>query len=78
MTNLQLHMKCRAILTYSNVVVIFLNRLEVTYERACMATPKEKYHMNMLETLVDYNDRNNVPFSNENLRQAVSKVMAET
>ena len=32
----------------------------------------------MLETGVDYNDRNNVPFSNEKLIQAVSKVMAET
>ena len=32
----------------------------------------------MLETPVDYNDRNNSPFSNKNLRQAVSEVMAET
>ena len=31
----------------------------------------------MLETLVDYNDPNNVTLSNEKLRQAVSKVMAE-
>ena len=32
----------------------------------------------MFETLVDYNDRNNAPFSNKKLRQAVCKVMAET
>ena len=32
----------------------------------------------MLETLVDYNDCNNAQFSNEKLRQAVSKVMEET
>ena len=32
----------------------------------------------MSETLVDYNDRNNVPLSNEKTQQAVSKVMAET
>ena len=31
----------------------------------------------MFETLVDYNDRKNVPFSNKKLRQAVSKVIAE-
>ena len=32
----------------------------------------------MLETLVDYNDCNNTPLSNEKLRQTVSKVMVET
>ena len=55
-----------------------LNRLDVTYEQACMATTKEKFYTKMLETLVDYNDHNNAPFSNDNLRQAVSKVMVET
>ena len=48
------------------------------YEQSCMATTKYKYYTKMLETLVDYNDRNNAPFSNENLGQAVSKVVAET
>ena len=32
----------------------------------------------MLETLVDYNDCNNAPFSNKNIRQAVSTIMLET
>ena len=32
----------------------------------------------MLETLVDFNDCNNAPFSNENLRQEVCKFMAKT
>ena len=32
----------------------------------------------MLEALVDDNGCNNAPLSNEKLRQAVSKVMAET
>ena len=32
----------------------------------------------MLETLVEYNDHNNTPLSNEKLRQAVSTVMVET
>ena len=32
----------------------------------------------MLKTLVDYNDRNNAPLSNEKLWQSVSELMAET
>ena len=43
-----------------------------------MATPRDKYYEKMLETLVDYNDRKNAPFSNEKLRQAISTVMEET
>ena len=39
---------------------------------------KDKYYTKMLKTLVNYNDWNNAPFSNENIRQAVSRVMAET
>ena len=48
------------------------------YERACMATPKDKYFEKMLKTLVDHNDCHNAPLSNDKLQQAVSKVMAET
>ena len=55
-----------------------MNRFDVKYEQACMATTKQKYYTKILETLVDYNDRNNAPLSNENLRKAVSKVMEET
>ena len=55
-----------------------LNRLDADYEQACMATMKYKYYTKILETLVDYNDRNNAPLSNENIRQSVSRVMAET
>ena len=50
----------------------------MTDERACMATPKDKYYTKLLEALVDYNNHHNAPFSNENLRQAISTVMAET
>ena len=53
-----------------------LKRLDVKYEQACMATTKDKYYMKMLETLFDYNGRNNAQFYNEKLRQAVSKLMA--
>ena len=31
-----------------------------------------------METIIDHNDRHNVPLSNENLRQAVSRIMSET
>ena len=33
---------------------------------------------NMLETLVNYNDRNNRPLSNEKIQQAASRVIEET
>ena len=55
-----------------------LNILDVTYERACMATQKEKYYMTLVKTLIDHNDRQNLPLSNEKLRQSVSTVMVET
>ena len=41
-----------------------------------MNTPIEKYYTKMYEPPVDYNDRNDAPFSNENIWQAVRKVMA--
>ena len=34
--------------------------------------------MNLLETLVNYNDHNNRPLSNEKIQQAVIRVMEET
>ena len=49
----------------------------MTYERQCMATPKYKYYTKLLKTLVDGNNRNGAPFSNENIQQAVSIVMGE-
>ena len=52
-----------------------LNRLDVTYEWACMATPREKYYEEILETIVNYNDCHNAPLSNKNLQQALSTVM---
>ena len=53
-----------------------LNRLYVAYERARVTTTKYKYYTKMLETLVNYNDRNNTILSNEKSRKAVSRVMA--
>ena len=55
-----------------------LNRIEVTYEQVCMATPRYKYYEKMLETLVDCIDHPKTPFYNEKLWQAISRVLAET
>ena len=44
-----------------------LNRLDMTYEQAYMDTPRDKYYKKTFKTLVDYNDCNNAPFSNENV-----------
>ena len=55
-----------------------LNRLYMTYEQECMVTTKDKYFEKMLETLVKHNNRQHLPLSNDNLQQAVSKVMRET
>ena len=54
------------------------NKIDMTYDRACMYTPKDIYFDNILETLVNHNNRHNAPFSNENLRQAISIVVSET
>ena len=43
-----------------------------------MATTKEIYYTNISGTLVDYNDCTKIPLSNEKIRQAFSKVVAET
>ena len=47
-------------------------------ERACMATPQEKYYNALLNTLVKDNNRKGAPLSNDNLRQKVGKVLEET
>ena len=43
-----------------------------------MATPRDEYYTNMLETLIDHYYRHNAPFSSEKLQRAASRVMAET
>ena len=53
-----------------------LNRFDVTYEGACTGTSREK-NTKMLETVADYNDRNGALLSNENLQQAINKVIKE-
>ena len=54
-----------------------LDRLDVTYEQACMTTPKEKYYMTLFETLVNDNNSNGALLSNEKLRKSIGKVMGK-
>ena len=51
-----------------------LNRLDVEYEWACMATTTDEYYTNMLEMLVICNDCNNGPLSNVKIQQSVRRV----
>ena len=51
-----------------------LDRLDVTYQRAFMANPQEKYYTRLLDNLVETNNCNDETLSNENLQQAVSDV----
>ena len=55
-----------------------LNRLDVSYEQACMDTPRDEYYTKILENIIDHNDCQNAPLLSENIRQAVSIVKAET
>ena len=55
-----------------------LERLDVTYKRAFMATPKEKYYNALMDNLVKDNNLRGEPLSNEKIQQAVGKVMEET
>ena len=48
------------------------------YQQDFMATPKDKYYNALLDTLVKYNNRKVAPLSNDNIRQAVGKLMEET
>ena len=55
-----------------------MDRIEVSYERACMATAREENYTKMLDSLLDYNDRHGTPLSSKNLQEAVRRFMAET
>ena len=40
----------------------FLNNIDATCERACIATSKHQYYTELCNILTDYNDRNNTPY----------------
>ena len=44
-----------------------LNRLDATDDQSCMATSRDKYYTEMYETLIEYNERNDAPLSNEKI-----------
>ena len=45
-----------------------LYRLDVSYERAFMDTPKEEYFTEILDSLLEHNHFHGTPFSSTNLR----------
>ena len=53
-----------------------MNRLDVKYERACMATQEGEYLADLLETIIEHNDCHKVPLSKEKLRKVVSMIVA--
>ena len=55
-----------------------LDRLEVTYQRAFMSTPKDKYYNAFLDTLVIDNNLRGEWLSNKKIQEAVSDVTEET
>ena len=55
-----------------------LEKLDVKYQQAFMATPKDKYYNALLDTLVKDNNLRGEPFSNDKIRQAVGKLIEET
>ena len=48
-----------------------LDRLDVSYERACITTPKEEYFTEMLDHLIEHNCCHGTQMSNKNLREVV-------
>ena len=54
-----------------------LNKIDATCKRACIATSREKYYTKIYDTLIGHNDRNNASLSNENIQDAIHKVITE-
>ena len=54
-----------------------LNRLDVTYEVVCVATQKEEYYTDLLETIIEHKDRSKTPLSKEKLWQAINTIVEE-
>ena len=55
-----------------------MNRLEVTYERVCMATQKEAYFTDMLENRIKHDNFSKIPFSKKKLRHVTNTIITET
>ena len=54
-----------------------LNKLDALCGLAYMTTPRDKYCMELLRTVTDFNDHNGAPFSNEKIKYAIHRVIVE-
>ena len=54
-----------------------MERLDLLYERACMATPKEEYFTEMLDSLIEHTRCHVTPLSSKNIKEAVIRVMED-
>ena len=54
-----------------------LNKIDASCEQACMENSKDKYYMELCNTITDYYDCNNTPLSNMNIHEAILQVMRE-
>ena len=67
----------QTILTFLTHLNVEGNNLDVSYERACMATVDNEYFKDILDTLNKYQDRHGQRLSSKNIREAVRRVMDE-
>ena len=68
------HSVTEKVKSYFNIYdsgINLLKRLDVTYQQAFMATPKEKYYNVLLDTLVKDNNLRGERLSNQNIQKAV-------
>ena len=71
----------KTVMSYFNIFECgrnLLERIDVIYQQAFMATPQEKYYNALLNNLVEDNNCKGAPLSNKKFRQEVGKVMEET
>ena len=53
-----------------------LNNIIATCKRACMANSRNKYYTGFLSNIKNCNNRNDAPFSNEKIQEAIHKVIS--
>ena len=46
-------------------------------EQSCVATPRDKYHTELLSTITYFNDRNGAPLFNQKILDAIHRVIVE-
>ena len=58
-------------------IKMFFNNMDTHFERACVANVKEKYQSEIYDTITNYNDRNHIPLSSANNREAINQLIME-